>query len=164
MSYPNRSTVLALLASSDLAVERGIVALYRRQTVGEQHTSSTTDSNGRGFNYHHAERGSYWARWVISGRRLTGTHLAGARQMCRYYVRQLVEMAQETYNKRQGQEPVHKLSGVERMYVHIMMNDAFQRNPRATHIDLRGMRITPQRIDDTILPYFLRNPPTYGTL
>lgn len=89
----NKTQVIALLMSNDRAVEKAIVALYHRQTVDEQHTSSTVHPNGRGFNAFHAERGTYWAKWVISGRRLTGRHLVGAREMACYYARQLAELS-----------------------------------------------------------------------
>lgn len=89
----NKTQIIALLMSNDRAVERAIVALYHRQTVGEQRTSSTVESNGRGFNAFHAERGTYWAKWVIGGRRLTGRHLAAARTMACYYARQLSELS-----------------------------------------------------------------------
>lgn len=91
----NKAQVIALLMSNDRAVDRAMVALYNRQTVGEQRTSSTTESNGRGFNAFHAERGTYYAKWVLSGRRLTGKHLASARQMACHYARQLAELSQQ---------------------------------------------------------------------
>ena len=88
-----KAEILVLLAGSDRAVERAMVALYQRQTVGEQRTSSTTESNGRGFNAFHAERGTYYAKWVMSGKRLTGYHLDRARKMACHYARQLAEMS-----------------------------------------------------------------------
>lgn len=89
----NREQVKALLLSNDRAVERAISALYARQTEDEKSSSSTQHPNGRGFNAFDANQGSYWARWVNSGRHLTGKHLVGARQMCLKYVGQLVEVA-----------------------------------------------------------------------
>ena len=91
----NKAQIISLLMSNDRAVERAMVALFQRQTVGEQRTSSTTESNGRGFNAFHAERGTYWAKWVMSGRRLTGKHLVGARKMACHYARQLSELSQQ---------------------------------------------------------------------
>jgi hypothetical protein len=84
-----KASIIALLARNDRAVEAAMVALYQRQTEDEQHTSSTTHSNGRGFNYQHAQRGTYYAKWVLSGRHLTGNHLTAAREMATYYARQL---------------------------------------------------------------------------
>jgi hypothetical protein len=96
-----KTAIIALLARNDLAVERAMVALYQRQTADEQHTSTTSHSNGRGFNYYHAERGTYYAKWVLSGRHLTGHHLAAARKMATYYARQLSEIAED---KKQASE------------------------------------------------------------
>lgn len=89
-----RDQIKLLLMSSDRAVERAMCALYRRQTVAEQHAASTTESNGKGFNAFHAERGTYYAKWVLSGRRLTGRHLVAARTMACRYSRQLAELSE----------------------------------------------------------------------
>jgi hypothetical protein len=103
----NKQQVVALLMSNDRAVERAMVALLNRQTVGEQNTSSTVESNGRGFNAFHAERGTYYAKWVKSGRKLTGSHLAAARRMACFYARQLAEVAAER------NQPTHKVGKLE---------------------------------------------------
>jgi hypothetical protein len=120
----NKTQIKALLMSNDRAVERAIVALYHRQTVGEQRTSSTTESNGRGFNAFHAERGTYWAKWVISGRRLTGRHLVSAREVACYYARQLAEMSEAPASPRRlpaqvvyGQDMSHLLRQYDRFQV-----------------------------------------------
>ena len=90
----NKVQVAALLASNPRAIEAAILGLYARQTVGEQHTSSTIESNGRGFNYMDAEYGTYLAKWLQSGRHLTGSHLVRARRMATFYWRQVGEMSQ----------------------------------------------------------------------
>jgi hypothetical protein len=90
----NKTTIHSLLMSNNHAVELVILGLYARQTVGEQHTSTTIESNGRGFNYHHAEYGTYLAKWLQSGRHLTGSHLVRARRMSCFYWRQVSEMSQ----------------------------------------------------------------------
>lgn len=90
-----RQQVRALLLSNNRAVERAMIALYHCQTLDEQHTSSTKESNGRGFNAFHAELGSYYARWCISGRRLTGYHIGKARDIALHYVGQLARMSQQ---------------------------------------------------------------------
>lgn len=94
-AYPTRNDIKSLLLTSDQAVERGVVALYHRQTEGERTHSTTTESNGRGFSAFDAERGSYWARWILGGRKLTGRHLHSARKMCLRYVGQLAQVAHE---------------------------------------------------------------------
>ena len=89
-----KGSIIALLARNPLAVEAAMVALYQRQTEDERSGNVTRHSNGRGFNYHHAERGSYYARWVLSGKHLTGNHLSAARAMATFYARQLGEIAE----------------------------------------------------------------------
>lgn len=88
-----KDQIKSLLLSNDRAVERAICALYARQTADERSSSTTQHCNARGFNAFDAARGSYWARWVNSGRKLTGRHLEGARQMALKYAGQLAEVA-----------------------------------------------------------------------
>src|SRR5574337_1345737 len=90
----NRDQIKSLLLSSDRAVERAMVALLERQTVGEQDTSTTQHLNGVGFSAFHAKSGSDYAKWVKSGRRLTGPYLAKARKMAVHYVGQLEAISQ----------------------------------------------------------------------
>lgn len=89
-----RHQVRALLLSNNRAVERAILALYHCQTVDEQHTSSTKESNGRGFNATDAEYATYLARWLLSGRHLSGSHIGRARAIALRYVGQLARMSQ----------------------------------------------------------------------
>ena len=85
--------IVSLLNRSDLAVERAMVAIYDRQTQDEKVTSDTRHNNTVGFRGNHASRGSYYARWVLGGRHLTGKHLAIARKMSIQYRRQLCDQA-----------------------------------------------------------------------
>ena len=88
-------SIKVLLLSNDRAVERAMVVLFDRQTIAEQAQGTTTDHNGRGFNAFDAKNGTYYAKWVLSKRYLTGKHLAKARAMSFRYARQLLEAAQE---------------------------------------------------------------------
>ncbi len=88
------NTIKQVLLANNLAVERAILVLYARQTSDEQRAGSTTHRNGRGFNAFHAEMGTYYARWLQSGRHLTGKHLEKARKMSLQYAAQLLEEAQ----------------------------------------------------------------------
>lgn len=90
-----RESISELLRTNDRAVERAMVAIYDRQTADEKSSSDTRHSNSIGFSGAHASKGSYYARWVLSGRRLTGAHLDKARRMSLRYVRQLLEIAEE---------------------------------------------------------------------
>jgi len=82
-----------LLIRNDYAVERAMVAIYNRQTRDEKATSDTHHFNKVGFSAAHASKGSYYARWVMSGRHLTGFHLDKARDMAIKYRRQLADEA-----------------------------------------------------------------------
>ena len=88
-----RDDINGLLETNDLAVERAMVRLYELQTQDEQESSTTRVHNGQGFGSWYAKRGSYYARWVQSGRRLTGSHLDAARKIAIKHSRQLVEIA-----------------------------------------------------------------------
>lgn len=87
------SDIVALLDRSDKAVERAVVAIFNRQTPDEKQTSSTRHDNQRGFRANHTSKGSYYARWVNSGRSLSGFHLQNARKIVKQYRRQLCEQA-----------------------------------------------------------------------
>jgi len=89
----NRSDIRLSLLSNDRAVDRAMVILYQRQTVDERSTSSTKHTNGVGFNAADASLGTYYARWVMKGRRLSGQHLIKAREMALRYTGQLLEAA-----------------------------------------------------------------------
>jgi hypothetical protein len=88
-----KTEIKTFLLSNDRAVELAMVALYRCQTSEEQHTSTTKEVNGKGFNAFHAENGTYYAKWVLSGKKLTSYHLTRARKMACYYAGQLAAMS-----------------------------------------------------------------------
>ena len=90
----HKTAIIALLNRNNRAVEAAMVALFREQTEDEKSDKVTRHSNGRGFNFNHAERGTYYAKWVLSGRHLTGHHLDAARRMATFYARQLGEIAE----------------------------------------------------------------------
>jgi len=88
-----REAVLRLLAENPRAVERGLVAIYRRQTADEQVEGVARVRNGAGFNGRDAAFGGVLARDVLAGKPLRGKALDIAARMCRTYVGQLVEEA-----------------------------------------------------------------------
>ena len=89
----DKNAIVGLLDRNPVAVERAIVAIYRRQTAEEQQVQDTRESNGVGFSGAHAQVGSYYATWILSGKHLSGKHLEKARNMAKRYTRQLVEIA-----------------------------------------------------------------------
>lgn len=88
-----KEEILNLINRSDTAVERAIIAIFKRQTDAERVQEVTAVHNNRGFLPYHARRGSYYAKWIMSGKHLTGDHLAKARSMAVKYTRQLAEDA-----------------------------------------------------------------------
>ena len=86
--------ILLLLQNSDAAVERAIVVIYNNQTASEQISNVTSINNGKGFSGPDAGYGSYLAKWILSGRHLSGKHLTRARNMSMKYRKQLLEAAQ----------------------------------------------------------------------
>jgi len=91
----SQAYIFSLLVSNNHAVERAMIAIYNRQTEDEQIAQDTKHSNGKGFAAPDARLGSYYAKWVLSGKQLTGAHLEKARQMSFKYIRQLSEVAKE---------------------------------------------------------------------
>lgn len=77
-------------------VERAIIKLFERQTADEQRTDQTRVTNHRGFTHGDARRLSKAAKWIQSGRPLTGVHLNKAFKSVPKYARQVLEMIQET--------------------------------------------------------------------
>jgi hypothetical protein len=115
MATWTKDKIQNLLDNNDRAVERAIVAIYDRQTRDEKATSDTKHDNTVGFTAAHASKGSYYARWVLSGRKLTGHHLGNARRIAKHYHRQLCEIAnaKET-QKRPAAATVATTSGYNR--------------------------------------------------
>jgi hypothetical protein len=84
-----------LLATNNRAVERAIVAIWKRQTASEQQSEATLVHNGIGFASCDARMGTYYANWVRQGRSLSGRHLERARKMACKYVGQLIDEAEK---------------------------------------------------------------------
>ena len=53
--------IIQILTNSDAAVERAILAIYKRQTEDEQRTEETRHYNKMGFSGAHAHSGTYMA-------------------------------------------------------------------------------------------------------
>ena len=85
--------IRALIDRSQEAVERALVAIYRRQTQDEQESYETKHHNRVGFAACHAGLGTYYAKWILSGKHLTGPHVERARRMVRHYAGQLHQIA-----------------------------------------------------------------------
>jgi len=88
-----RTQINELINTNPVAVERAMVCLYNLQTTDEKANSGTRWNNGRGFAAYAGKRGSYYARWVLGGRRLSGIHLERARAIALLHSGQLVNVA-----------------------------------------------------------------------
>jgi hypothetical protein len=88
-----RTEIEEMINGNDRAVERAMVAIWERQTADEQETQDTRHHNGRGFAAWSARSGTYYAEWIMSGRRLTGKHLVKARKIALHHAGQLSRIA-----------------------------------------------------------------------
>jgi hypothetical protein len=88
-----RAEIDAKLHTDPRWVERAMVRLFELQTYDEQRADQTKHHNNRGFCGWAAKRGSYYARWVKSGKRLNFYHLKRARKIALKHSRQLVDTA-----------------------------------------------------------------------
>ena len=87
--------IITLLDNRQDAVERAILAIYKRQTAGEQITGHTIEANGVGFSSYDDKTGTYLATYILSNRHLTGIYIERARKLAKKYRRQLTEIANE---------------------------------------------------------------------
>lgn len=81
----NKSAIIHALMTNSAAVEKAIVLLYNGQTSDEKAVRSTHHDNRKGFNTAHAKIGTYYAKWILSGKKLTGYHYLKAREIAKYY-------------------------------------------------------------------------------
>jgi len=95
-----REEIKEMLKEDDVAVYRGILAIYNRQTVDEQATKNTHHHNGVGFSGIDAEILSSFAeqigQWKIEKkhkRPLSPKQMVYARKKIVKYSRQLAEIA-----------------------------------------------------------------------
>jgi hypothetical protein len=87
------SDIIALLSTNNRAVERGILAIFNKQTSDEQAIGHTKHNNCVGFSGWSAKPGTYYAKWLKSGRSLDGKHLDKARKICIHHATQLTKIA-----------------------------------------------------------------------
>lgn len=83
------------LLTSNQWLERGIVAIYNKQTRQEQASEETRERNGVGFNGADGHTGAYLAKWIASGKHLSGKWIPKARKMMVKYAGQLSKIANE---------------------------------------------------------------------
>lgn len=98
-----RDEINQILQTNTAAVEKAMVRLFELQTADEQSSEETQHLNQRGFGAAYANKGSYYAKWVLGlipnhegkfvKRHLTGQHLDNARRIALLHSKQLVEIA-----------------------------------------------------------------------
>lgn len=81
------------IIKSDIWLTKAILAIYSLQTASEQASEVTIHINHVGFSAFDALRMSYYAKWLKSGRTLSGTHKDLARKKILRYVKQLTKIA-----------------------------------------------------------------------
>lgn len=93
MSY-TKELIKEKLQTNQKWVERAILAIYNKQSIQEQNVSDTIHRNGVGFNGSDARVMSYYAKWIESGKHLSGKHLIKATKKIMKYSGQLLKIAQ----------------------------------------------------------------------
>lgn len=98
----DRERIIALLATSDRAVERAVTVLFARQTEYERASESTLNRNHRGYTALDADIFSSFAKqmekgWHLSARQLAVCRKADRRGHMRIgrYHRQLLEIIEQ---------------------------------------------------------------------
>ncbi len=86
-------SIKELINKSNLAVERGILAIFNRQTEDEKQIEDTRYYNRIGFSGAHVKIGTYMAKWILSGKHLNGPWIEKGRKMIQHYAKQLAEIA-----------------------------------------------------------------------
>jgi hypothetical protein len=110
MTQNDKAAMIEKLNSDQRWLERAILAIDARQTATERQQGATTDSNGAGWNYYDARKGSYMASYIRrchrpEGQRLSGRFVQEARDMMKKYAGQLCRIA----NARKAEkESVHQ--------------------------------------------------------
>lgn len=95
MAKHSKEYIKEKLKTSNRWLEKGVIAIYQRQTNDEQQVRRTTHRNGMGFSAADAGYLSYVAKYLIDGGRLSGHHLEKTRRKMLKYAGQLERIAKE---------------------------------------------------------------------
>lgn len=88
-----RDEIDHLLDTRPVAVQRAIVHLFNLQTTAEKSSQTTLLNNSVGFCGWAARSGTYYAKWILDGKNLSGNHLEKARKIAKHHSRQITEIA-----------------------------------------------------------------------
>ena len=90
------------LYSDQKWLERGVVAIYEKQTDHERRSGTSLEHNKIGFSGYDAGLMSTYARWLITGGHLAGEHYYKVRNKMMKYASQLARIAVEKRKAKQG--------------------------------------------------------------
>ena len=90
-----KETIHQIIDNRPGAVERALVAIWKRQTRGEQASRSTQLQNGEGFTSADASTLSRRAELVVEGYTLSPAELEDCKERLKKYWAQLIEVAIE---------------------------------------------------------------------
>lgn len=102
-----------LLRANPKAVEKAILAIYDRQTQAEKSAQTTLVHNRIGFSAAHDKRGSYYARWLLSGRSFNHFHANKALNIVLRYTRQLSDIANSKLQRPVAQDVEAEMQRIE---------------------------------------------------
>lgn len=91
--YLDQQSIRQLIATSDKAVLRALVAIYQRQTATEQHKYTTVEKNGVGFSASDASTCSKYAKICLKQGWLPAPDIALLRPVMMKYAKQLLSIA-----------------------------------------------------------------------
>lgn len=110
----NKEKIHALLDANPVAVQRAIVAIFKRQTGDEKVGGYTRHTNHVGFSKFDAEFLTSLAQQIEAGRALSAKQLAVGRNKIKRYHRQLVEIANANPKAQQAREvDIPPAAGIE---------------------------------------------------
>ena len=88
-----KDQIKQMLATRDVAVTKGVLAIYAYQTAVEQSAEATNEDNGVGFNGADAPILSSFAKQLQQGRTLSAKQMAIAKKKIMKYAGQLCKIA-----------------------------------------------------------------------
>lgn len=95
MATYTKQDIVSMIETRDIAVAKGVLAIYAYQTAVEQSAEATCQDNGVGFNGADAPILSSFAKQLQKGRTLSAKQIAIARKRMTKYAGQLLKIAQE---------------------------------------------------------------------
>lgn len=81
------------ILKSDIWLNKAVLAIFNLQTLSEKSSENTHIYNNVGFSAFDAKRMSYYAKWLLSGKTLSGHHKDLARKRILRYIKQLTKIA-----------------------------------------------------------------------